>query len=97
MEFSALRKLVVLNRKKHAKKSSAPRGFARRFTSTFDLLEDRRVLSATWWVGSDNANFADINAMISSPLVLRRRRDDVEPGTYDNASLPGSRCRSPNR
>ncbi len=39
---------------------------------------------------SDNAKLrVDINAAVSSPLVLAGDVINVEPGTYDNASLPG--------
>src|SRR5262249_37067718 len=77
MRFRALRTILVAA----AKKSSPSRRGHRRFRPTFDLLEDRRMLT-TWWVGSVNANFADIQGAVSSSSVHNGDTIKVEPGTY---------------
>ena len=72
-----------------AKKPSVGRPRVRGLTRKFDVLEDRRLLSGTtWWVGSVNANFADIQSAVNSASVHNGDTIKVEPGTYDDATFP---------
>ena len=82
MRFNPMRSLL----KPKSKKSSTSRPRVRTLKPTFDVLEERRVLSATWWVGTYNANFPDIQSAVNA--AANGDTIKVEPGTYTNTGFP---------